>query len=50
MAQTSGMSINVTKEERAMVAEAEKLTGLGRKALIMSLIREKLIALKGKNA
>ena len=49
MSKTSGMSINVTEEERALVAEAEKLTGLSRKALIMSLVREKLIALKGKN-
>lgn len=49
MAKTSGMSVNVTEEERALVAEAEKLTGLSRKSLILTLVREKLIALKGKN-
>lgn len=48
MANTSGLSINVTDEERALVVEAEKLTGLSRKALILSLVREKILHLKGK--
>lgn len=48
MGKTSGMSINVTDEERALVVEAEKLTGLGRKALLLSLVREKLLKLKGE--
>lgn len=46
MAKTSGMSISITDEERALIVEAEQITGLGRKALIMSLIREKLNSLK----
>jgi hypothetical protein len=46
MAETSGMSVNVTKKERDLIVEAEEITGLSRKALIMSLVREKLNKLK----
>jgi len=46
MAKSSGMGISVTKEERALVQEAQDLTGLGRKPLIMMLIKEKLAKLK----
>lgn len=49
VAKTSGMSISVTDDERALIVEAEKLTGLGRKALIINLVREKLLSIKGKS-
>jgi len=39
---TSGMSISVTDDERRVITEVESLTGLKRKALIMSLIRAEL--------
>lgn len=44
MAKTSGMSINVTDEERRLVTLLQEETGLGRKALFMSLVRKDLRA------
>lgn len=48
MAKTSGMQISVTDEERAKINKLQELLGISRKAVIMSLVNERLAKMKAK--